>query len=425
MAKKQKVKNRKRVRRIITPSHTRGYYRFSKDFPSVTDSEGYRDNELIVNSPAKKASVRRGLIILFVCVFAVTFFSFSVGFSLSKMPVSEKEESFSDTQVKLSINGTKAVCLSGEVLSADSVESIIGSLRICGVNTVVIDFKDAAGNFYYKPSSNVPTDALYMASEKSDAVIKAFKDASISVIARFACFADDIYARNHQDEAAYVMIEPDSGSNEKIRTIWYNNGNDSHAWINPHSAEVQYYLHTAVTDIIELNVDGIIFDYVTMPASAVAENVKFAGQIAEGADEAMASFISVLNNTYKEQNMYSVVPSDVMLSALQKGSAPEIFGSGCDYIVPDMRLSLIPDNSIVGSRQYVKAALSPAEFITDYINAVTKLIKDSEIEIKMIPLLETSDTNGKQLNSVAVSDVDSYIMFNESDDYKSENFVIS
>ena len=52
-------------------SHTKGYYRFSKDFPSVTDSEGYRDNDLIINSPAKKTSVRRKLILLFICVFVI------------------------------------------------------------------------------------------------------------------------------------------------------------------------------------------------------------------------------------------------------------------------------------------------------------------------------------------------------------------
>ena len=65
MAKKETAKKKKRTRRFLLPSHTKGYYRFSKDFPSVTDSEGYRDNDIIVNSPAKKASVRRGLIVLF------------------------------------------------------------------------------------------------------------------------------------------------------------------------------------------------------------------------------------------------------------------------------------------------------------------------------------------------------------------------
>lgn len=424
MAKKQTAKKRKRVRRILTPSHTRGYYRFSKDFPSVTDSEGYRDNDLIVNSPAKKASVRRRLIVLFVCVFVITFFSASVGFSLSKMPVKETPETATGENVQATINGRKAVSLSGDVLSADSVENIIGSLRVYGVNTVVIDFKDAEGNFYYKPSVNVSTDALYNASENAQKIIDDFKAASVKVIARFACFADDIYARNHQDEAAYVMIEPDSGSNEKIKTIWYGGVGESHAWLNPYSAEVQYYLRTAVDDIIKMNVDGIILDYVTLPVNADAENVNFAGQTDVDASAAMASFVSVLNNTYEDQMTYAVVPSDVMLSAMNNGETPDVFKSACDFVIPDARLSLMPDNTIVGNRQYVKPQLSPSEFITDYINEVLKFTSGEDYEVGIIPLIEASDTSGKQLGSIASSEVDSYIMFSESNDYTAENFII-
>ena len=35
MAKKQTAKKGKKARRILSPSHTKGYYRFSKEFPSV------------------------------------------------------------------------------------------------------------------------------------------------------------------------------------------------------------------------------------------------------------------------------------------------------------------------------------------------------------------------------------------------------
>lgn len=423
MAKKQTAKNKKHIRRFLSPSHTRGYYRFSKDFPAVTDSEGYRDNELIVNSPAKKASLKRRLIALFVCVFAVTFVVTSIGFAVSKIPVSEKEESQTGEKDQIAVGGMKAVYLSGDVLSFSAAESLIGLLRVYGVNTVVIDFKDASGNFYYKPSINVSNEALYKASDNAQKIVNDFKEADIAVFARFACFADDIYARNHQNEAAYVLTA--SGEeNAEEKTIWYSGGNDSHAWLNPYSAEVQYYLRVSAEDIQKLNVDGIIFDYTELPVNAKTDNVQFAGQTDADASSKMSSFISLLNNTFISCKTATVVPVDVMLNAINGGETPEAFTSNCDYVIPDARLSLMPDNAIIGNRQYAKPSVSPSEFITDYINGALKFASGEDYSVEIVPLIEASETSGKQIGAIASSASDAYIMFSSANDYTAENFVI-
>ena len=420
MAKKQTAKQRKKVRRILSPSHTKGYYRFSKEFPSVTDSEGYRDNELFVNSPAKKASVRRRLGILFACVFVAAYFIASVGFSISKMPVKDLHEIATGETEKTVFAGYNAAYLGGDVLSRSSAESIIGQMRVYGVNAVVIDFKDAAGNFYFRPSINVSNEALYKASDNAQKIVDEFRDAGIAVLARFSCFADDIYARTNQKEAAFVVSSSETGS---IESIWYSGGTDSHAWLNPYSAEVQYYLRVTAEDVADMNVDGIIFDYAGLPVNAGDENIRFEGQTATDPSEAMTSFISLLNNNFIECKTAVVVQREVMLDAIFSGNAPDVFMTGCDYVIPDARLSLMPENTVIGTRKYAKPHLSPTEFITDYMNGINKFASGEDYSVEIIPLLEASDTSGKQLSALAALNGESYIMYNAETVYTADDFI--
>ena len=420
MAKKQTAKKGKKARRILSPSHTKGYYRFSKEFPSVTDSEGYRDNDLFVNSPAKKASVRRRLGILFACVFVAAYFIASVGFAISEMPVKDLSETGTGEIEKTVFTGYNSAYLSGDVLSRSSAESIIGQMRVNGVNAVVIDFKDAEGNFYFRPSINVSNEALYKASDNAQKIVKEFRDAGIAVFARFSCFADDIYARTNQKEAAFVVSSSETGS---IESIWYSGGNDSHAWLNPYSAEVQYYLRVTAEDVADMNVDGIIFDYVGLPVNAGDENIRFAGQTSTDPSEEMASFISLLNSNFIKCKTAVVVQREVMLDAIFSGNAPHVFKSGCDYVVPDARLSLMPENTVIGTRKYAKPHLSPTEFITDYMNGIKKLASGDDYSVEIIPLLEASDTSGKQLSALAALNGNSYIMYNEETIYTADDFI--
>ena len=420
MAEKKTEKKKKARRSFITPSHTKGYYRFSKDFPSVTDADGYRDNDLIVNSPAKKASVRRRLIALFLSVFAVAFSVSIVLFAVSEVPVIPSAESATDENEQKKFTGNSAIYIKGSVLSMSSAESIIGNVRYHGMDTVIIDFKDAEGNFYYNPSLDVAGDALSYASDNAEKIVKEFRSASIRVYARFCMYADDIYARTNQSEAAYVMTQAEDGTDTRTRTVWYNEGEDSHAWLNPFSAEVQYYLRCCIEDINAMGVDGIILDYVSIPLSAKNSAVIFDGSSDTSPDEKITEFIQWLGSTYISCETAAVIPAEAMLHAFSTNSAPVIFNSGCDYIIPDLRLSVMPENTIIGTRQYAKPALSPVEFVTDYINALKKLLGENEMRI--MPLIEASGTSSVEIDTLSGVNNDSFIIYSKDNDYKNENF---
>ncbi len=423
MAKRNTKTDKKKVKRISTPSHTKSYYRFSKDFPSVTDSEGFRDNEFIRNSPQKKASLKRRLIALFVCVFAFTYLFVMLGFAVSHLPIQKSNIPASDgVQSSHILGGYNAVYLTGDILSYSSAEILISEFKMSGVDTVVIDFKDAEGNFYFKPSIGVSNDALFKASDNAASIVKQFRDADITVFAKMSCFADDIYARNNQGNAAYVMVTPESGSSEQVKTLWYNTGADSHAWLDPYSNEIMYYLRTVITDVAGMNVDGIIFDHAVLPSAAETDNAVFSS--AYGAEktvrEQMISFINTLNSTYINCTTGITIPSDIVISSISEKKLPHAVYSGCDFIMPDSRLSLIPDNTILDNMQYKKPSVSPSEFITQYISSLTALLSanDELNNIEVFPMLETSDNTLVQISAVSTAGGNSYLLYNTNMDYR-------
>lgn len=423
MAKQKTNSDTKKNKKIAAPSHTKSFYRFSKDFPSVTDSEGFRDNEFIRNSPAKKASLRRRLIALFVCVFTVTYLVTMLGFAVSHLPIKKNTAVTPDgIQASHILGGYNAVYLTGDVLSYSSAEILISEFKMSGVDTVVIDFKDAEGNFYFKPSIGVSNDALFKASDNAASIVKQFRDADIDVFAKMSCFADDIYARNNQDNAAYVMVTPESGSSEQVKTLWYNTGTDSHAWLDPFSNEIMYYLRTVITDVAEMNVDGIIFDHAVLPTAAETDNAVFSGAYGQekSTAEQMISFINTLNSTYINCVTGITVPSDIIITSISEKKIPSAAFSGCDFIMPDARLSLIPENTILDNMQYKKPSVSPNEFITQYMTSLTTLLAENEEvnNISVFPILETSDSTLVQISAVSASGGNSYMLYNTNMDYR-------
>ncbi len=415
MERKNSTKQNRRRRKPLSPTHTKGYYRFAKDFPSVTDSDGFRDNDLFVNSPAKKASVRRGLLIVFVIFFVVAYCVTMLAFAVSNLPAAGNQVPLPDNFAPSVLNGYNSSHLSGEVLSYDSVESVISEFKTSGIDTVVIDFKDAEGFFYFVPSISVSTEALYRSSENAAKVVKEFKDAGITVFARVACFADDIYCRNNRDHAAHIMTTPESGSYSQVRTMWYNSGDDSHAWMNPYSNEVIYYLRTIITDVEDCGVNGIIFDYVSLPAESQRINVLF-----DGADSAvtpnaeMADFVTTINSVYLNCTTGVFVTTEYAASATEKGILPDCVNSGCDFIVVDSRPSSYPNDTVVGTKLFKVPANSPTEFVQQFITEFGKLINDDE-ELSGKEIIPVISKNGadEQKAGIEKAGAKSFIIYSK------------
>lgn len=434
----KKNKNEKQKNNVTVPrqqkkaprvSRTKGYYRFSKDFPSVTDNNGFRDNDVFVTSPAKKAALRKKLSALFISVFLLAFIVTSFAFAVANHPIPLSEET--STEHGLSANVLSGIAyIKGDIFSSSGVESVINRLKSEGINSVALELKDASGYFYYKPTFSVNNEAVSRASDNAASVIATFKSADIKVFACISCYADDIYARNNRDIAAYAVSVPESGG-ESVETLWYDASPEAHAWLSPYSNTVRYYISEIINDIQSLNVDGIIFDNV-LPYSNI-DNVIFPGQSDSENDiyDEAAEHIKYINNTV---NTYTgvIIPHTVMLKAFEENSAPEIFESGCDYLVPKIILKDIPSGTAIGTRIYSPPSGAPKEFTGDYMKAAFNLTVADEQQTdtsggtqnnyqsgntaKIIPFIENSDVFSAQTAALASLGADSYMIYVDSKD---------
>lgn len=370
-------------------SHTKGYYRFSKEFPSITDSEGFRDNEIIINSPTKKASVRRKLALLFVCVFIISFVGATLCHSISNLPVKKTQEQTTlDIDTSCSLSGYNAVKLTGDVLSYSGIESFMSDFNLDGINAVVIDFKDAQGYFYYKPSISTSAEALSKASDNCKKIITDFKNSGISVFALISCFADDIYARNHTQWAAYTISTPESGNYDEVHSIWYGGENEDNAWLSPFSDDVLYYLNTIVSDINSLGVDGIIFDNVMIPLSAESENVRF--ELSENYEvapqEKIQQWITYANASVNCKTGVCI-SSAQMLNIIDNSTESDIFNS-CDYVILDARASKAEKGVTFNGKQYSEPTKTPVEYSSALLSFAGKYFENKDYSTEIISLID-------------------------------------
>lgn len=384
-------------------SHTKGYYRFSKDFPSVTDSEGYRDNNIIINSPRKKASVRRRLALLFVCVFAVAFIVTALCHTISNLPIlNTAEQTTGEEKIEPMLSGYKTARLSGDVLSYSSIESILSNFKAKSINAVIIEFKDAQGYFYFKPSITTSAEALSKASDNASKIINDFRAAGIEVFASVSCFADDIYARNHQDHTAYVITAPESGNYSEIRSIWYGGEISSNAWLSPYSNEVLYYLNTIMSDIDALGVKGIILKNAVLPLSAEDENVRFefSANYDMSADEKIAQWITYTNNTVKCQTGLAVSQSQ-MIDSAKENNVNVCFSAGCDYIILDARTTEAKKGVSIAGKQYLEPEKTPKEYTTALLTLTAELLTANELGCEIIPVIDDNDSAEAVISTIA------------------------
>lgn len=395
-----------RKKNILRLSHTKGYYRFSKDFPSVTSGGGFRDNEVFVRSDAKKASFRRRLALVFVCVFTAAFVCTLTAFTVSRYPAAVTCNEISTENEEINaFTGIRAVFLSGDTLSYSSVSGVISELKAVGANAVIIEFKDSQGYFYYTPSVSVSREALSRAADGAEKTVSLLKNEGIAVFACISCFADDIYARNNRSSAVLTLSSEESGGYGEAYALWYG-GEMSNAWLSPYSDDAVYYMRSVISDIASMGVTGIILNNVLLPD---AENggVIFSDKPEEGAevDEASADFVLYINNSVSTETGV-VVSSDFLIDSFEKSEKPKIFSSGCDYIIADARESLFPEDAALNGKSYKD---SPDDFISSYFSSALALLSDSESDAKIIPLISSSDAENKFLSAAADSGFNSYI----------------
>ena len=212
----------------------------------------------------------------------------------------------------------KGIYITGNTAGTERILTLAKKLKSFGGNTIIFDAKDVDGIVTYK--SSVPLAKKIGATRKSQIrdiskMIYLLHREDIHVVARIALFCDVILAKKRPDLAVQSKSSED---------VWKQKGNIR--WVDPSLEMVQKYNLDLVTELCDLGVDEIQFDYLRFPAMGRVKDAKYSFD--EANIEKHTIITSFLKRAYELTHRKKVLLSiDVYaITAWQRKEDEEITG---------------------------------------------------------------------------------------------------
>jgi hypothetical protein len=236
------------------PGRNKGYYKFSKKYPSVHNSS-YAIGES--RKLRKKERARKILFaVLLCCVFVATFVTVTVFIDLSNKPL-PTDQNGNETVVTVDNLGVvRAIFIENEVLE-DTNEFIkaLEEAKASGFNAVMLDLKTQEGILTYE-TDLIKTEYSFNYVDKT--IIDLIKEKELMLVARIFCFEDSIAPQRIN---AYIYEDV-----EKTK-IWFDAPaiEGGRVWLDPTSVKAQNYICSVIKEVVALGVDCIYLDSVEFP----------------------------------------------------------------------------------------------------------------------------------------------------------------
>ncbi|MBE6790293.1 MAG: hypothetical protein E7535_03765 [Ruminococcaceae bacterium] len=395
--KKRNELFRKRVRSATEQKapetvRTKAYYRFSKDYPSVVDHEGFRENL----QGKEKLSVR-GKIILslcFVAVFLLTLFvtELLIVFSEREIvpavtPPEEESVLFTDGQR-----------LSPEVFIESTAEEISGSLT---GNTILLDVKNEEG--YIHISDNIyKSKKLMTAEENLKEKLTALKNEhNIDSIAYISCFTDSTKPYE------YTGMELMTSLGEFFRD------DDRNLWLNPLSENSQEYVLSVIKAAADCGFTYILLDNVCFP-TAFSLTAPYYGENVKTEDRASA-LISFINKAVDIAGAERIILNCDITAFVNISELPnekyggELLSSDCLSYCIDFRASKQYTEQLKNSEIIQFIEEMPLAFIIDAGSLAKKSISSAKEAYSVLALFDSPDDKTKDY--ISRSGIDNKILF--------------
>jgi len=230
----------------------------------------------------------------------------------------------------------------GDAIGQRKVVEDIIKFKGAGINTVVFDVKDIPGNLSYKSNLAVVREIgsdRYRPIDNISALLRYLRENDIYVIARIACFRDDLALK----EKPQWAIQSARGG------VWNRNGRE--LWLDPTNAQVQQYAIDLACEIADLGADEIQFDYVRFPTEGDRGDAVYAynfGRISRR--ETIAEFLKNAQQAIHSHNanfsidIFGVVAWGFEGDIESTGQQIGLLAGYCDVISPMLYPSHFNDN---------------------------------------------------------------------------------
>ncbi len=267
----------------------------------------------------------------------------------------------------------RALYYTGDAIGRKQVLNDIIRFKKAGINSIVFDVKDIPGTICYRSSlksvREMNTDR-YRSVDNMKALIRFLRENDIYVIARIACFRDDLALKER----------PQWGIQSSRGGVWNRTGHE--LWLDPTNKEVQDYTIDLACEIASLGVDEVQFDYVRFPTEGDRGDALYAYDfgrlsrqetIARFLERAHASLHGVHANF--SIDIFGVVAWGFEGDIESTGQQIELLAKHCDVISP----MLYPSHFNDGFRGIKKPGDEPYYFIYHGCIRVSELAKINTI----------------------------------------------
>lgn len=364
----------------------RGYYKFSKNYPSRSGT----NSTIGENRKAKKRErVKKVLLALFLCcLFAAASILIMFLHDLSTRPLPEKEDDNAIQITSDDIGTIRAFFIDNETLGEISRLSADLSLaKKNGFNAVMLDFKTQDGYLTYDSALSGSVDAS--AYNRIDtAVLERIKEEELLIIARIFCFEDSVAP---QRIGAYVYEDA-----EKTK-IWFDAPavNGGKVWLDPTSPAAQNYLCSVIEEAAQI-ADGIYLQSVQFPESREgAIPVYTADDTALNRNSVLQQFIERAVASAGERPIIIGVP----LEGADGGDDEKWGGTLFDTAAPVCSpLLLKPENG------------DYTEYIVNAYAVYNDMVKNNFSTIKVIPTVKNQTDDPSFYEKLSLGKAESYII---------------
>lgn len=259
----ENVKNAPDDKSIITDK-TKAYYRFSRKYPAVTDSDGYRIN--VKPKTARKRLVAVFSAVLCIAAFCLGAIAVKTGILISSVSPSDITEPVAQTK------GEFIVRFNSKKWTSDRDETI-SEWKDSGVTGILIDIK--------KPDGTIPYD---LDGDSLKNILSSLKEAGFDTFGYVSCLKDTAYVNANSGNS--VMIKNGDGA------ILYNK--DGYAYINPFSTDGIEYVSGIISEASELDFTYFILDEITLPVKNGNSAPYYEGYTG-GKNELNSALINIVN----------------------------------------------------------------------------------------------------------------------------------
>ncbi len=381
-------------------SRTRGYYRFSRDFPSNTDENGFRENV-----PYSRKRRKRTIIFTVLgCVlaFLIGFIPTKTAMYISDIPLDTSAPANAEDEEEAAVRG---MFVTYEELKSNDSAAIIEKLKNNNLNCAVFEFKTDDGYCIFNTGSFVGASADRRIATAFDTAL-AVKEAGYDIYAYISCFKDSC-APSSDYTYAVRSGSADGGA-------WLDNSGNS--WLNPYSSTACDYINEIIKAASDGGFTDIILANVCFPTDSGETEAYFEGENSsdKSRNDILRSFIDSAVETAGEANVIVMCDLNAVNSSgdsTSGGTDGCLFGTAADGVCIAARSSEASSVEAVGTKEITGADKMPYVYVSEITKyAVNNRDAYTDSNDKIYLIIDGGVSASDGIDAVTVCGADGYFI---------------